>query len=68
MDSDPRYYTVRETCEHLRCSRRYLYELLTRGELQSFTMGRARRVVAVSVDDYVERRLAASRRPGGEAA
>jgi excisionase family DNA binding protein len=60
--------TVLEACERLRCSRRYLYELLARGELESFTMGRARRIVAASIDAYVQRRLAASRRPGGEAA
>lgn len=59
--------TVAEACQRLRCSRRYLYELLAHGEVESFTMGRARRIVAASIDAYVERRIAANR-PGGEAA
>lgn len=61
-------FTIDEACERLRCSRRYLYTLLERGELRSFTMGRGRRIPASSLDDYIGRRLAASRRPGGEAA
>ncbi|MGI8968016.1 MAG: excisionase family DNA-binding protein [Chloroflexota bacterium] len=66
MNENLAYYTVLEACERLRCSRRYLYELLARDELASFTMGRARRIVAASIDAYVERRLEAARQPNGE--
>lgn len=37
------------------------YELLGAGELESFTIGRARRVTTASIDAFLERRLAAAR-------
>lgn len=50
MDLKSAYYTAREACERQRRSRRYLYELRSRSDLQSLTAGRARRIVAPSVD------------------
>lgn len=38
------------------------YELLAQGELESFTIGRARRVTVASIDAFVERRLSDARR------
>jgi hypothetical protein len=37
------------------------YELLADGELESFTIGRARRVTVASIDAFVERRLSVAR-------
>jgi hypothetical protein len=39
------------------CSNETLYRLLNSGELQSFAHGRARWIVAASIERYVNRRL-----------
>jgi len=44
----------------LDCGLTRLYELLARGELQSFTEGRARKITLSSIEDFIARRLAAS--------
>ena len=52
-------------------SRTTIYELLTRGELQSYHVGRSRRITRTSLDDYKVRqqapagRLGAARTAGG---
>jgi excisionase family DNA binding protein len=46
----------------LSCGRTRLYELLDRGELQSFLDGRARRITVASIHAYIARKLEASRR------
>lgn len=47
-------------CRMLDCGLTRLYELLARGELQSFTEGRARKITLSSIEDFIARRLAAS--------
>jgi excisionase family DNA binding protein len=47
----------------LGCSNSTGYELLAAGELESYTVGRARRVTVESIHAYVARRLARRRGP-----
>lgn len=47
--------TVEESAERLGISRTYVYELLARGDVESVKIGRARRVPAEALDDYVDR-------------
>jgi hypothetical protein len=44
----------------LGCSNSYGYELLARGELDSFTDGSARKILVASIKAYIARRLAKS--------
>ena len=53
----------REASRMLSLSMSKIYELLRNGELDSYSDGKARRVIVASIHAYVERRLAAS---GGE--
>ena len=43
----------------IQVSRRKLYELINTGELESYTEGKSRRITVKSINDYIERRLAA---------
>jgi len=52
----------REAGEILDCSQSYLYELLRTGELESFTAGGARKITIASIEAYIARRLAASKK------
>ena len=49
----------RQARQMLSCSQKKLYELLSRGELQSFKDGRSRKIVVESIRQYIIRRLAA---------
>jgi hypothetical protein len=42
----------------LGCSHRIGYELINRGDLQSYLEGKSRRIVTASIKRYIERRLA----------
>jgi len=42
----------------LSCSNSYGYELLERGELESYTDGAARKIIVASIKRYIARRLA----------
>lgn len=42
--------TVQETCAILRCTAPTVYRLLERGELKSYTVGRARRITQESLE------------------
>ncbi len=55
----PDFLTVAETADHLRVSRVKVYDLIHAGDLDTFTIGRSRRIPAASVDAYVRERLAA---------
>jgi len=46
----------------LDCSQKRLYVLMASGELQSFTDGRARKIVVESITKYIAARLAASKK------
>jgi excisionase family DNA binding protein len=43
----------------IQVSRKKLYELINAGELQSYTEGKSRRITVKSINEYIERRLAA---------
>ncbi len=51
-------YTPVEVAAMLAISRAKLYELLSSGELASFTIGRSRRIPAAAVDAFVTAKLA----------
>jgi excisionase family DNA binding protein len=56
-----------QTMRAIQVSRKKLYELINAGELESYTEGKSRRITIKSINDYIERRLAAeaARRGGG---
>jgi excisionase family DNA binding protein len=43
----------------MQVSRRTLYDLINRGELESYTEGKSRRITVKSITDYVNRRIKA---------
>lgn len=47
--------TVKEAAERLRLGRTLVYRLISSGELESVTVGRARRVPAECLTEYVAR-------------
>jgi hypothetical protein len=49
-----------EAWKMLRCGNTYGYELLNRGEIESFLDGRSRKIVVASIHRYIARRLAAA--------
>jgi excisionase family DNA binding protein len=59
-----------KAAEILSVCRDTIYQLISRGDLVSYTEGRARRITTASIEAYVARRLAASRnsKPNGEQA
>ena len=46
--------TVGQSADRLGCSPGTIYNLLRAGNLQSYTVGRCRRIVAESLDAYLE--------------
>jgi excisionase family DNA binding protein len=48
-----------QTMRTIQVSRKKLYELIKTGELESYTEGKSRRITVKSINDYIERRLAA---------
>jgi hypothetical protein len=52
---------VSGACYALDCGRDRLYDLLNSGAIESFLDGRSRKIVVVSLEDYVARRLAESK-------
>jgi excisionase family DNA binding protein len=48
-----------QTMRAIQVSRKKLYELINNGELESYTEGESRRITVKSINEYVERRLAA---------
>ena len=48
-----------QTMRAIQVSRKKLYELINSGELESYTEGKSRRITVKSINEYVERRLAA---------
>lgn len=57
--SDPspsrRLWTIKETAEALKVSRRTVWRLLSSGQLKHTRLGRCVRIVAASVDEFIER-------------
>jgi len=52
-ESDLRLYDVPEVMVMLRLSRTVIYELIRSGRLRSVKQGRARRIPAAAVRDYI---------------
>lgn len=52
----------------IQVSRKKLYELINAGELESYTEGKSRRITIKSINQYIERRLAAEAARRGSAA
>jgi excisionase family DNA binding protein len=52
----------------IQVSRKKLYELINTGELKSYKEGKSRRITIKSINDYIERRLAAEAVRRGRAA
>jgi excisionase family DNA binding protein len=48
----------KRACQMLNCGNTHLYELLERGELESFKDGKSRQIVVKSIHSYIARRLA----------
>jgi excisionase family DNA binding protein len=59
LASAPLAVAPREGCRLLSIGMTNLYALLRSGELESFRIGRARRISTRSIADYVARRVAA---------
>jgi excisionase family DNA binding protein len=49
----------RQACELLSVGLTRLYQLMNAGELESFHIGRARRITTASISAYIERQIAA---------
>ena len=49
-------YTVMEACRLLSLSRAFVYRLIESGELESITIGRARRITSAQLDAFVQAR------------
>lgn len=49
-------YTVVEACRLLSLSRAFVYRLIESGELESITIGRARRITSAQLDAFVQAR------------
>jgi excisionase family DNA binding protein len=54
-----------EASRLLRCCLSTLYSLIRRGELDSYTDGKMRRITVASIHNYIDRRLAAGRGNAG---
>jgi len=59
---EPLVYTIPEAAAALRISRTKLYELLDMGEIESFHIGRSRKIPADTLRDYIGRLRAQPRK------
>jgi len=57
--------TVAHMMEVLEISRPTAYRLLASGEIQSFKLGRGRRIPVAAIEAFIEKRLAANDRERG---
>jgi excisionase family DNA binding protein len=58
-DTRPIVASVNETMSALQIGREKIYQLLKSGELESYREGSSRKILWRSIDEYVQRRLAA---------
>ncbi|MGJ5197036.1 helix-turn-helix domain-containing protein [Bradyrhizobium sp. HKCCYLRH1030] len=56
---EPLVASPNQTMRAIQVSRKKLYELINTGELESYTEGKSRRITIRSINDYIQRRLAA---------
>jgi excisionase family DNA binding protein len=66
MQESPLLYSPERAAERLELGRSKVYELMRSGELESFTIGRARRIPADALHAYIERLRAAQPRPDSD--
>jgi excisionase family DNA binding protein len=59
-DEEPLVVSPRRAEQLLGISKTTLYELLGRGELESFTLGKSRKITVASIRALIERRIAGS--------
>jgi hypothetical protein len=65
-DTRPIVASVNETMAALQIGRDKIYQLLNSGELESYHEGSSRKILWRSIEEYVQRRLAAeAKRRGG---
>jgi len=57
-DSAKVLLTMSEAARRLNVSRTYLYELVNRGEVESLTLGKLRRITPAALDKFVEAKRA----------
>ena len=57
-DEEPLVVSPRRAEQLLGISKTTLYELLGRGELESFTLGKSRKITVASIRALIERRIA----------
>ena len=55
----PLVASLNKAMRAIQVSRKKLYELINAGELESYTEGKSRRITVKSINEYIERRLAA---------
>lgn len=63
MSGDKLLHSPEESAELLGVGRSYMFELIARGEIESFKVGRLRKIPAQSLTDFVERQRAAAQAP-----
>ena len=64
----PLVASPKQAMKAIQVSRKKLYELINTSELESYTEGKSRRITVKSINDYIERRLAAEAARRGRAA
>lgn len=60
---EDRIFTVQEACDFLKMTRRGFYDLIKRGEVEAFRIGRDYRITSAAIEDYIRRHIY---KPGGE--
>jgi excisionase family DNA binding protein len=68
MSDGPLLLTMNQAASRLGCGKSTLYELIKESEILQLHLGRAARIPASVLEEFVERRLALERRERAEAA
>ncbi|KKN75243.1 hypothetical protein LCGC14_0382420 [marine sediment metagenome] len=55
LDSDPMLLTVKEAARRLSLARSTVYQLVVAGQIESITIGRARRIPLDALTAYIDR-------------
>ena len=61
MELEKKLLSVDEAVVVTGIKRSRLYEMLTSGEIVSFTVGRSRKIPATAIDDFIAKKLAGVR-------
>ena len=61
MDNDRLLFTVTEAAAKLGLGRSLVYNLIMSGQIDSISIGRARRIPASALSEFIERRMAKGR-------